>query len=163
VPKSAQSALLCSHRCRSRDSRECVRCCVARPPTLCWVTLGVPAALGVSRILAPSVWSITVIVFLGLILGGIVGQEPRGVSQVPVSAFLVFLVGRTTPGYGVDRITETLLGAAIAVAIVLLSPTALLTESITSGAMKGLISCSEVIRAISGAVWLPRARRRTNE
>jgi hypothetical protein len=117
------------------------------------VALGVAASLGVSRIFAPSVWSITLIIFLGLILGWSVGLGPRGVSQVPVSAFLVFLVGRATPGYGLDRITETLLGAAVAVVVVLLSPTVLRTDAICTNALRGLKSCSDVLRSISDVDW----------
>ncbi len=48
----------------------------------------------------------------------------QGAVQVPVSALLVFLVGRATPGYGGERIADTLIGAGVAVIAVLLSPSA---------------------------------------
>lgn len=44
--------------------------------------------------------------------------------QVPVSALLVFLVGRAAPGYGGERIFDTLIGAGVAVIAVVLSPSA---------------------------------------
>ena len=50
--------------------------------------------------------------------------RPDGTVQVPGSALLVFLVGRATPGYGGERIVDTLIGARVAVIAVLLSPSA---------------------------------------
>jgi len=88
------------------------------------VVVGVAAALAVSHFLAPSGWSIGIIIFAGLLLGWTARLGPQGAVQVPVSALLVFLIGRATPGYGVGRIVDTLIGAAIAVIAVLLSPSA---------------------------------------
>src|ERR1700727_931475 len=79
------------------------------------VVVGVAAALAVSHFLAPSGWSIGIIIFAGLLLGWAARLAPQGAVQVPVSALLVFLIGRATPGYGGERITETLLGAGGAV------------------------------------------------
>jgi Fusaric acid resistance protein-like len=64
------------------------------------VVAGVAAALAVSHFLAPSAWSIGIIIFAGLLLGWAVRLGPQGAVQVPVSALLVFLIGRATPGYG---------------------------------------------------------------
>src|SRR6202451_1476244 len=86
------------------------------------VVVGVTGALTVSHLLAPNAWSIGIIIFVGLLLGWAVRLGPQGAVQVPVSALLVFLVGRATPGYGGERIVDTLIGAAIAVIAVLLSP-----------------------------------------
>jgi uncharacterized membrane protein YccC len=61
------------------------------------VVLGVAAALAVSHFLAPSAWSIGIIIFAGLLLGWATRLGPQGVVQIPVSALLVFLVGRATP------------------------------------------------------------------
>src|SRR6202046_1803381 len=88
------------------------------------VVVGVAAALTVSHWLAPDAWSIGVIIFVGLLLGWAVRLGPQGAVQVPVSALLVFLVGRATPGYGGERIVDTLIGAGVAVIAVMLSPSA---------------------------------------
>ena len=88
------------------------------------VVVGVAAALAVSHFLAPSAWSIGIIIFAGLLLGWTARLGPQGAVQVPVSALLVFLVGRATPGYGGERIADTLIGAGVAVIAVLLSPSA---------------------------------------
>ena len=85
------------------------------------VVVGVAAALAVSQFLAPSGWSIGIIIFMSLLLGWAARLGPQGTVQVPVSALLVFLIGRATPGYGGERIVETLIGAGVAVIAVLLT------------------------------------------
>ena len=51
----------------------------------------------------------------GLLRAGQPAWARRAWCRSPVSALLVFLVGRVTPGYGADRIIDTLIGAAVAV------------------------------------------------
>jgi uncharacterized membrane protein YccC len=122
------------------------------------VVAGVAAALAVSHFLAPSGWSIGIIIFAGLLLGWTARLGPQGAVQVPVSALLVFLVGRTTPGYGGERIIDTLIGAAVAVIAVLLSPSAPGPGAVMSKALTPLRRCTEILRAVSaglGSPWTP--------
>jgi hypothetical protein len=80
------------------------------------------------------------------------------VVQIPVSALLVFLVGRTTPGYAGERIIDTLIGAAVAVIAVLLSPSAPAPEAVVSHALAPLHDCTKILRAISTGIastWTP--------
>ncbi|MBV9207959.1 MAG: FUSC family protein [Actinobacteria bacterium] len=72
------------------------------------VVVGVAAALAVSRVLAPSAWSIAIIIFAGLLVGWTTRLGPQGVVQGPVSALLVFLVGQTTPGMRASTLTTAL-------------------------------------------------------
>ncbi|HXA33596.1 MAG TPA: FUSC family protein, partial [Acidimicrobiales bacterium] len=102
------------------------------------VVLGVVVALGLSRVVAPSAWSIGIIIFLGLLVGWAARLGPQGVVQVPVSAMLAFVVGRLTPSYGGQRVIDTLIGAGIALVVVLLSPTAPTPEDIASRAQAPL-------------------------
>jgi hypothetical protein len=122
------------------------------------VVVGVAAALTVSHFLAPSAWSIGIIVFAGLLLGWAARLGPQGAVQVPVSALLVFLVGRVTPGYGQERIIDTLIGAGVAVIAVLLTPSAPGPDAVMSKALAPLRRCTELLRAIStgiGSSWTP--------
>ena len=122
------------------------------------VVAGVAAALAVSHFLAPSGWSIGIIVFAGLLAGWAARLGPQGVVQIPVSALLVFLVGRVTPGYGADRIIDTLIGAAVAVIAVLLTPSAPGPDAVMSRALAPLRRCTEILRAMStgiGSPWTP--------
>jgi Fusaric acid resistance protein-like len=122
------------------------------------VVVGVAAALTVSHFLALSAWSIGIIVFAGLLLGWAARLGPQGAVQVPVSALLVFLVGRATPGYGGERIADTLIGAGVAVIAVLLSPSAPGPDAVMSRALTPLRRCTEILRAVSagiGSSWTP--------
>ena len=119
------------------------------------VVVGVAAALAVSHFLAPSGWSIGIIVFAGLLAGWAARLGPQGVVQIPVSALLVFLVGRVTPGYGADRIADTLIGAAVAVIAVLLTPSAPGPDAVLSMALAPLRRCAEILRAIGAGIGSP--------
>jgi uncharacterized membrane protein YccC len=122
------------------------------------VVVGVAAALAVSQVLAPSAWSIGIIIFAGLLVGWTARLGPQGVVQVPVSALLVFLVGRTTPGYGGERIVDTLIGAGVAVIAVLLTPPAPALDAVMSQALAPLHRCTEILRVISAGIestWTP--------
>jgi uncharacterized membrane protein YgaE (UPF0421/DUF939 family) len=122
------------------------------------VVVGVAAALTVSHFLAPNAWSIGIIIFAGLLLGWAVRLGPQGAVQVPVSALLVFLVGRATPGYGGERIVDTLIGAGVAVIAVVLSPSAPGPDVVMSKALAPLRRCTEILREVStgiGSPWTP--------
>ena len=116
------------------------------------VVLGVAAALAVSHFLTPSGWSIAIIVFVGLLLGWSVRLGPQGVVQVPVSALLVFAVGSATPGYGGRRVVDTLIGSAIAVLAVLVSPSAPAPERVVSDALAPLRHCRDILVDIGSAI-----------
>ena len=122
------------------------------------VVVGVAAALAVSHVLSPSAWSIGIIIFVGLLAGWTARLGPQGVVQIPVSALLVFLVGQTTPGYGGERILDTLIGAGVAVIAVLLTPHAPDPDAVMSHALAPLHRCTEILRAISAGIasaWTP--------
>jgi uncharacterized membrane protein YccC len=122
------------------------------------VVVGVAAALAVSHLLAPSAWSIGIIIFVGLLLGWAARLGPQGAVQVPVSALLVFVIGHATPGYGGERIIDTLIGAGVAVIAVLLSPSAPGPDAVMSKALAPLRRCTEILRAVStgiGSPWTP--------
>jgi hypothetical protein len=122
------------------------------------VVVGVAAEVAVSRVLAPSAWSIAIIIFAGLLVGWTARLGPQGVVQVPVSALLVFLVGHTTPGYAGERIVDTLIGAAVAVIAVLLTPPAPAPDAVMSQALAPLQRCTEILRAVSTGIastWTP--------
>jgi len=122
------------------------------------VLVGVTAALLVSRLLPEGAWTIGLIIFVGLLLGWAVHLGPQGAVQIPVSALLVFLVGRTSPGYGGERIIDTLIGAGIAVIGVLLSPSAPGADAVMSKALTPLRRCTEILREVSAGIsspWTP--------
>jgi uncharacterized membrane protein YgaE (UPF0421/DUF939 family) len=116
------------------------------------VLLGVTAALGVNHFLSLSGWSIAIIVFVGLLLGWSVRLGPQGVVQVPISALLVFAVGSATPGYGGRRVLDTLIGSAIAVVAVLVSPSAPSPERVVSDALAPLHRSRDMLVEIGSGI-----------
>ena len=116
------------------------------------VLLGVAAALAVSHFLAPSGWSIAIIIFGGLLLGRTVRLGPQGAVQVPISALLVFAVGSVTPGYGGRRVVDTLIGSAIAVLAVLVSPSAPAPERVVSDALAPMRHSRDALLDIGSAI-----------
>jgi uncharacterized membrane protein YgaE (UPF0421/DUF939 family) len=116
------------------------------------VLLGVTAALAISHFLTPSGWSIAIIVFAGLLIGWSLHLGPPGVVQVPVSALLVIAVGSATPDYGAKRVVETLIGSAIAVLAVLVSPSAPAPERVVSNALTPLHHCRDILTEIGSAI-----------
>jgi uncharacterized membrane protein YgaE (UPF0421/DUF939 family) len=122
------------------------------------VILGVAVALSVSHFLGPTAWSIGLIVFAGLVLGRTFRLGSQGVSQVCVTALLVFLLGRITPGYGGERIVETAIGAAVAVLAVLFIPSAPTLAVALSEALAPLDRCGDCLRSIGEGVARERTR-----
>jgi uncharacterized membrane protein YgaE (UPF0421/DUF939 family) len=116
------------------------------------VVLGVAAALAVSHFFTPSGWSIGIIVFVGLLLGWSIRLGPQGVVQIPISALLVFAVGSATPGYGARRVLDTLIGSAIAVLAVLVSPSAPAPERVVADALAPLRRCRDILVGIGSAL-----------
>ena len=77
------------------------------------VIIGVVVAGGLGLAFGNSVWVIAVAVVLALLLAWALRMTPETSNQVAISAMLVLALGAATPGYALDRILETLLGAVI--------------------------------------------------
>jgi uncharacterized membrane protein YgaE (UPF0421/DUF939 family) len=81
------------------------------------VILGVVIAYFAGVIFGASSWLILVAILLALLTGWALRLSQAATVQVPISAMLVLAIGAQTPGYAVDRILETILGALIAVVV----------------------------------------------
>ena len=91
------------------------------------VVVGVLVAYGFARLAGINAWSIALIIFVSLLLGRAMRLGQQGSIQVPVSALLVLVLGATTGGYALDRVIDTVIGAAtgILVNLVIIPPTKL--------------------------------------
>ncbi|HSP36754.1 MAG TPA: aromatic acid exporter family protein [Frankiaceae bacterium] len=81
------------------------------------VIAGVLLAYGLSRLLGLHWWSIALVILAAMALGQALALGTTGSSQVPVSALLVLGIGAATKSYAYTRVLETLLGAAVGVAV----------------------------------------------
>jgi hypothetical protein len=86
------------------------------------VTAGVLLAVGFSSIVGLTWWSLGVLVAVAILVGQLLRLGPH-LIEVPISAMLVLAVGGAEAA-ATDRIAETLLGAAVGVAVNLVFPPA---------------------------------------
>jgi uncharacterized membrane protein YgaE (UPF0421/DUF939 family) len=89
------------------------------------VVVGVLVAYGFARLAGINAWSIALVIFVSLLAGRALRLGQQGSIQVPVSALLVLVLGATTGGYALDRVLDTMVGAAtgILVNVVVVPPT----------------------------------------
>lgn len=81
------------------------------------VIAGVLVALGAALLFGNSAWLVLLAIIVSIFLAWALRLTPGSSNQLPISAMLVLSIGSATPAYAADRILETLIGAAIGVAI----------------------------------------------
>jgi uncharacterized membrane protein YgaE (UPF0421/DUF939 family) len=81
------------------------------------VIVGVVVAFLASAIFGSPGWLILAAIVASVLLGWALRFPQSSTVQVPISAMLVLTIGAQTPGYAVERIIETIIGALIGVAI----------------------------------------------
>ncbi|MBB2976802.1 uncharacterized membrane protein YgaE (UPF0421/DUF939 family) [Microbacterium endophyticum] len=79
------------------------------------VIAGVAVASGLGMLFGEANWVVVIAIALGLLIAWALKMTAATANQVAISAILVIALGQTTPGYAVDRVLETILGAAIGV------------------------------------------------
>lgn len=91
------------------------------------VIVGVLIASGVALIVPDPIWSLPLSVVLALAVAWAVRLTAGSTNQVAISALLVVAMGASTPDYALDRIVETVIGAALGfvVNLMLVPPVAL--------------------------------------
>lgn len=91
------------------------------------VIAGVVIASALALVFGQSTWVVLVAVAAALGVAWLLRMTTATANQVAISALLVLALGAATPGYAVDRIIETVIGAAIGfvVNLVFVPPVAL--------------------------------------
>ncbi len=84
------------------------------------VIVGVVLATGISLLLGSAAWIILAAVVVSVLLAWALRLSQQTSNQIPISAMLVLALGAASPIYAIDRIAETVLGAAIAFVVNLL-------------------------------------------
>ncbi|WP_104177672.1 aromatic acid exporter family protein [Cryobacterium sp. Y50] len=78
---------------------------------------GVIIASTIGFFLGQSSWVVLGTIVVSILVAWALRLSPVSASQIPISAMLVLALGATTPGYALDRIFETFIGAGIALII----------------------------------------------
>lgn len=81
------------------------------------VIVGVLLAYGVGAIFGHSSWVVLGVIVISLLLAWLLRLSPGSSNQIPISAMLVLAIGLQTPGYAVNRVIETVIGALIGLAV----------------------------------------------
>ena len=81
------------------------------------VVVGVAIAYGAGLAFGGATWLVLAVVVLSLVVAWAARLTPSSANQVPISAMLVLSIGATTPDYALDRVLETVIGAAVALAV----------------------------------------------
>jgi uncharacterized membrane protein YccC len=81
------------------------------------VIAGVVIAYLVGAFFGITSWLILLTVVIALLVGWVFRLSQSTTAQIPISALLVLTIGAQTPGYAVERVFETMLGALVAVAV----------------------------------------------
>lgn len=81
------------------------------------VIAGVVVASVTQLVLGDSGWVVLIAIVVSLLVGWALRLSQATTVQIPISAMLVLAIGAQTPGYAIERILETILGALIAIVI----------------------------------------------
>lgn len=81
------------------------------------VIAGVVIASLIGLLFSGQTWVILVAIVVSIFFGWVFRLTPGSANQIPISAMLVLAIGAATPGYAIDRIIETLIGAALGVIV----------------------------------------------
>jgi uncharacterized membrane protein YccC len=81
------------------------------------VILGVVIATGISFAFGQSSWIILLAIVVAMLVAWALKMTPGTSNQVAISAMLVLALGSSSPEYALDRVLETLIGAAIGIVV----------------------------------------------
>lgn len=108
-------------------------------------------------------WVILASVAAGLLLAWAARMTPGTANQMAISGILVLALGPATPGYAIDRVLETLLGAAIGfvVNVALVPPVAVAPARAAVSALGEELAAS--FRRLADGLETPRSRAELEE
>lgn len=81
------------------------------------VLLGVSVALGAGALFGPQSWLFIAAIIVSLVIGWLLRMTSTSSNQIAISAMLMIALGGLHLGYGVERLVETAIGAAIGVIV----------------------------------------------
>ncbi len=141
---------------------------VVQPSVNQTVLKGVERSLGVvggvviawlaGLLLGQGAWVVLLVIVAALLVAWALRLGPGSTNQIPISAMLVLALGTGTPGYAVDRILETVMGAAIGLLVNLA-----IVPPVTVGPGREAVSallehCASLMDRLAEAVRTPPAQ-----
>jgi uncharacterized membrane protein YgaE (UPF0421/DUF939 family) len=123
------------------------------------VIAGVIIASLIGLFASNQAWVILLTIVVSIFFGWIFRLTPGSANQIPISAMLVLALGATSPGYAVDRILETLIGAALGVIVnmLIVPPVALAPAERDVGLLTSELSAS--LERLASALTTAQSRQ----
>jgi uncharacterized membrane protein YgaE (UPF0421/DUF939 family) len=81
------------------------------------VIFGVILAYGAGILFGHSSWIVLGVIVVSLLFAWALRLSPGSANQIPISAMLVIAIGTNTPGYALNRVIETVIGAVVGLAV----------------------------------------------
>lgn len=81
------------------------------------VLLGVSVALGAGALFGPRSWLFIAAILVAMGVGWLLRMSATSTNQIAITALLMIALGGSQFGYGVERLVETAIGAALGVAV----------------------------------------------
>lgn len=127
------------------------------------VVAGVVIASALALAFGQATWVVLLAVAAALAVAWLLRMTTGTANQVAISALLVLSLGAATPGYAVDRVLETLIGALIGfvVNLVFVPPLALAPAQRAVDALGGEVAAS--LDRLAGALESPRSSAQLEE
>jgi uncharacterized membrane protein YgaE (UPF0421/DUF939 family) len=120
------------------------------------VIFGVALAYGASLLFGHSGWIVLAIIVVSLLLAWALRLSPGSANQIPISAMLVLAIGVQTPGYAVNRIIETIIGAIVGLLVnAAIVPPVLLTPA-HSAVAELAANVAAMLRTLAESLRSPR-------
>jgi uncharacterized membrane protein YccC len=122
------------------------------------VVFGVLLAYGAAMLFGHSSWIVLGIIVVSLLVAWALRLSPGSANQIPISAMLVIAIGTNTPGYAVNRVIETVIGAVVGLAVnAVIVPPVLLSPA-HAAVVRLAERVSDTLEALAAALRAPQSR-----
>lgn len=121
------------------------------------VILGVLVATIIGAIFGTGDWIVLLTVVVAILIAWVLRLGPGSASQIPISAMLVLAIGAGKPDYAVERIIETIIGAAIGLVVNVLIVPPVLVEPANRAIAQLTANSALVIDQLADALTTPQS------
>lgn len=121
------------------------------------VILGVLLAYGAQALFGHSSPTVLGIIVVALLLAWALQLSPGSATQIPISAMLVIAVGSATPGYALNRVIETVIGAVVGLAINAIIVPPVLVGPAGDAVNRLATSVADTLRSVADALRSPQS------
>ena len=122
------------------------------------VLLGVSVALGAGALFGPQTWLFLAAIIVSMGLGWLLRMTNSSTNQIAISALLMIALGGLSLGYGIERLVETAIGAAIGITINALVVAPVRTTPVHVAIGDLTRHTAQALRRLSEALEEPRER-----